>query len=573
VSNLIYACWREGTDALPTGALARVADRIRPSQLSGHPHQVVETPREALCLTGPVGAAVMSGLSAHLGAFAGEWKDWHRPGSPVPDGTFALIRSDGAITELCSDFAGSRTIWYALTETRFFASTSQRALLCLLGDLDLNRRAFAWFLSSGTLGPTDAWDARLRRLPREARLTLDRTRWTVDLRAAPLAFDPVPMKAAECREALLEILRASVRRFDFTKARWALPLSGGYDCRFILGVLVESGLRPPTMTWGLASSRTQPGNDAFIAEKLAAHHGLPHDYLLTERTEDAPEAIVDRFLAASGGTTDQLFPYLDGLRMWAAFADQGVAGVIRGDEGFGWIPVKTGTHARNSVGLVLLSDFMDPSMAEEIADGGQILPEAWMRHPDESIPVYRDRLYHGYRIPIGLAALNDVKAPFVEIASPLLAREVLSFVRRMPDVQRTDKALFRQIATSLSPPLPYATMGADDDRNGYLRSDPYTLWFKEELVSAEANTLLPPSLQAELLAGLRGPVSGGNASRSMRAALKRIIPSAWVKAARAQMGPERPSQRLLALRAALASRMIRMLEQDARTLKAGASGW
>lgn len=569
MSNLIYACWREGAKALQADALVRVADRIRPSGLEGHPHRTAEGEREALCLTGPVGAAEMSGLAAHVGAFAGDETDWQRPGSPVPDGTFALIRSDGGLTELCSDFAGSRTLWYAQTEEHFFASTSQRALVCLLGSLDLNRQAFAWFLSSGSLGPTDAWDARLRRLPREARLSLDRARWTLELRAAPLAFDPTPVKTEECREALLEILRASVRRFDFTKARWALPLSGGYDCRFILGVLVEEGLRPPTMTWGMAASRTQPGNDAFIAEKLAAHYGLAHGYLLTDGPEDAPEAVVDRFLGASGGTTDQLFPYLDGLRMWAAFADQGIAGVIRGDEGFGWIPVKSDAHARNSVGLTLLSDFMDPSQAEEIAHGGQRLPEEWGRRAQESIPAYRDRLYHGYRIPIGLAALNDVKAPFVEIASPLLAREALAFIRRMPDALRTDKALFRQIATSLSPPLPYATMGADDDRNGYLGSGPYTRWFKEELASAEAGVLLPPSLQADLLAGLRGPASGGSSSRSMRAALKRIIPSAWVKAARAQMGPERPSRRLLTLRAALGSRMVRLLEQDARTLGAG----
>ncbi|HET8901947.1 MAG TPA: hypothetical protein VFM84_08435, partial [Holophagaceae bacterium] len=437
MSNLIYACWREGAAAQPASALARVADRIRPSGLERHPHQMAEGAREALCLTGPVGAAEVRGLAAHLGAFAGEEKDWQLPGSPVPDGTFALIRSDDGITELCSDFAGSRTLWYARTEEHFFASTSQRALVCLLSSLELNRQAFAWFLSSGSLGPSDAWDTRLRRLPREARLSLDRARWTLELHAAPLAFEPAPMKTEECREALLEILRASVRRFDFTKARWALPLSGGYDCRFILGVLVEEGLRPPTMTWGMAASRTQAGNDAFIAEKLAAHYGLDHDYLLTERPEEAPEAVVDRFLAASGGTTDQLFPYLDGLRMWAAFADQGVAGVIRGDEGFGWIPVKSAAHARNSVGLVLLSDFMDPPLAEEIADGGQHLSGEWMRRADESVPAYRDRLYHGYRIPVGLAALNDVKAPFVEIASPLLAREVLSFIRRMPDALRT----------------------------------------------------------------------------------------------------------------------------------------
>ncbi len=566
MSNLIFACWRGPQGALTEDDLRRLADQITPSNVTGHPHQVVMGAREGLCLTGPVGAATTKETSAHLGAFAGSWPAWHDPGSPVPDGSFALVRSDGGRVELCSDFAGSRTLWYVLTETRFLASTSQRALVGLLEGLDLNRSAFAWFLSSGTLGPSDGWDRRIHRLPRNARLLLDCQRWTLDLRTTPLEFSPRPMVSAACREELLGILRAAIGRFDFTTARWALPLSGGYDCRFILGALVEAGMRPPTMTWGLASSLTQPGNDAFIARKLAAHYGLTHDYLLSERSEDPPAAVVDRFLAASGGTTDQLFPYLDGLRMWASFATRGISGVIRGDEGFGWIPVRTAQHARSSVGLVRLGDFLAEAEAEALADGAQRLPETLEHRAGESIPAYRDRLYHGFRIPVGLAALNDVKAPYVEIASPLLAREVLAFVREMPDDLRTDKRTFRQIAKAVGPPLPYATMGADDDRNDYLRSEAYQCWFREELGSGTVEALLPASWRTRLESDLQDTFSSSLSTRSVRAALKRVIPSAWVGAIRARMGPERPSKRLLTLRAALASRMVRMLEADARAM-------
>ena len=38
-------------------------------------------------------------------------------------------------------------------------------LVCLLGDLRLNDEAVAWLASSGTLGPDNAWDTRLRRVP------------------------------------------------------------------------------------------------------------------------------------------------------------------------------------------------------------------------------------------------------------------------------------------------------------------------------------------------------------------------------------------------------------------------
>ena len=569
MSNVIFACWRGPQGGLSEGDLRRVADRITPSNVAGHPHRVVMGTLEGLCLTGPVGAATAKETSAHLGAFAGSWPAWHEPGSPVPDGTFALVRSDGGRVELCSDFAGSRTLWYVLTETRFLASTSQRALVALMEGLEFNRAAFAWFLSSSTLGPSDGWDRRIHRLPQNARLVLDRQRWTLDLRTTPIEFSPRPMNAAACREELLGIMRAAIQRFDFTSERWALPLSGGYDSRFILGVLVEAGTRPPTMTWGLASSLHQPGNDAFIARRIASHYGLAHDYLLSERSEDPPAAVVDQFLAASVGATDQLFPYLDGLRMWASFAANGISGVIRGDEGFGWIPVRSVRHARTSVGLTMLGDFLTEAEAEELADGAQRLPEALEHRAGESIPAYRDRLYHGHRIPVGLAALNDVKAPFVEIASPLLSREVLSFVRQMPDDLRTSKAAFSQIARAAGPPVPYATMGADDDRSDFIHSEPYLRWLREELESGTVEALLPASWRARLLGHLSETSFAPTSSRTVRAALKRVIPTSWIRAVKARMGPELPSWGFLALRTALASRLVRLLESDAKAMREG----
>ncbi len=566
MSNLIYACWREPEDALDEASLKQVADRIAPEGMRRFQHQVVMNRRDCLCLTGPVGAARSEGTSAHLGVFEGSWPDWHVPGSALPDGSFALVRSNEAKVELCSDFAGSRTLWYAQSESCFFASTSQRALVCLLKGFELNRSAVAWFLSSGSLGPSDGWDKRLSRLPRGARLELDRIRWRVDLHAPPVEFHPRKMPAADCRHELMEILKAVLHGFDFTSGTWALPLSGGYDSRFILALLYETGLRPTTMTWGLAASLAQPGNDAFIAKELAKHYGLPHDYLLTEISEAPPEQVVDAFLSASGGTTDQLFPYLDGLRLWCSFPERGIDGVIRGDEGFGSIPVNSELQARSVLMMVVLADFMDEATAEQLSGGTQRVPEDLKRRADETLAVYRDRIYHAYRIPIGLAALNDVKAPFVEIACPLLSRRVLEFVREMPDQLRTDKGLFKDLAKSVSPPIPYATMGADDDRNGYLESATYSGWLEQELETVIAHRLFPGHSRESLIAAVQQPPSLLGPNRSLRAALKRIIPTSWVRGVRAQMGPILPGKRLLSLRSALICRMVRLLEEDSNLL-------
>ncbi len=566
MTNLIYGCWRDPQKAFDEASLIRVADRIAPSGIRTYPHHVAVNETEGLCLTGPVGVAAAKGTSAHLGAFEGRWPEWHVVGSDLPDGSYALIRSNDAKVEVCSDFAGSRTLWYARTEDHFFASTSQRALICLLEGFVLNRSAVAWFLSSGSLGPTDAWDRRLSRLPSGGCLELDRKLWRTVLHTHPAEFHPRKMLASDCRHDLSALLKETIQGFDFKTGNWALPLSGGYDSRFILTSLYEGGLRPFTMTWGLAASLTQPGNDAFIAEKLAKHYGLSHEYLLTEASEDPPEPVVDAFLSASSGATDQLFPYLDGLRMWSSFSDRGIDGVIRGDHGFGWIPTRSDLHARTSMDLMILEDFLDEATAEQISDQKQKIPEGLQRREDETIPTYRDRLHHSYHIPIGLAALSDVKAPFVEIASPLLSRRVLEFVRQMPDEFRTGKALFKHIAKSVSPPIPYATMGADDDRDDYLGSAPFSRWLETELGTEIAHRLFPAPFRESLLAGIHRAPSPLTPSRNLRAALKRIIPTSWVRAVRARMGPILPGRRLLALRSSLICRMVRLLEQDAALL-------
>jgi hypothetical protein len=565
MANLIHVTWRRPEAALAAEALRAVADRIQPAPLAGHPAEIVAGDRSLLALTGPRGAAVHHHTSAHLGAFSGAWPRWHQPGTEVPEGTFALVREDDTTVEVCSDFAGTRTLWYSVTEERLLVSTSQHALIGLLGGFELNRTALAWFISSGSLGPVDAWDHRVKRLPRGARLVLDRVGWSHRVEEAELAFTPRPQEERACREAFDEVLRTALQGFDFSGGRWGFPLSGGYDCRYMLTQLVAGGLHPATMTWGLAASLNTPGNDAYVARLLARHYDLPHDYLLTEVASEGPEAVIDTFLAASGGTTDQLFPYLDGMKLWTSLAAQGFDGIIRGDEGFGWIPVRDDQHARTSVGMMVLADFMDPVTAEALSGGTQVIPEAYLRRPEETLEMYRDRLYHGYRIPVGLAALNDVKAPFVEIASPLLCRPVLEFIRTMPDAFRTDKSLFRRLATSQSPAIPYATMAADDDRNDFLRTGPYPVWIRQQLRTELAAELFPPVFLAPLVREPGHASFSSNLRRSLRGLLKRIIPGGWVKAARAQMGAILPSNRTLALRAALATRLVARLRAESGT--------
>src|SRR5262245_1226216 len=128
-------------------------------------------------LLNPNASALTHGGSIAIGTLLEPRHDWHAPRAPLPDGTFALLRADEAHIELAADSVGSRTLWYALTNHELIASTSQRAIVTLLGSFEPNRAALPWMLSSGTLGPTAAWDARLRRLQPGERVLLDRARW------------------------------------------------------------------------------------------------------------------------------------------------------------------------------------------------------------------------------------------------------------------------------------------------------------------------------------------------------------------------------------------------------------
>jgi len=562
MANLIYTCWRGPDPGVGRETLEQVAERITPVSIRGRGHRFQEGPGECWCLTGPGDAAGFEGGSAaHLGVFSRPGRDWHRPGAPVPDGSFALVRSEPETSEVWSDYAGSRTLWYVFTDRFLAASTSQRALVCLLKDFSCNKAAFAWFLSSGTLGPSDSWDLRIRRLSRGAHLSLDRSRWTLERHTTPVLFEARSMSASAAQEGLREVVASAVKGCDLQCPPWILPLSGGYDSRILLALLHAEGIRPRTVTWGVAASRSQPGNDAYVARELARHYGVTNDYLFTEVLGAAPEEIVDAFLSAHGGTTDGLFPYLDGLKLWSGFTAEGVGGIIRGDEGFGTRPRPELNH-RFAQGLILLRDFLGEADAEMISDGGQAIPEELLRRPGESVQTYGDRLVHSFFIPVDLASLNDVKAPFLEIANPLLAGSVLSYVRQMPDGLRVGRAAYKNLTQSLSPPIGFATLAADDSRSGFLQEGRFRHWIARELEGGFSERMLPQAVRRSLLASVRDGSTSILDSRYGRSTLKRIIPESWVVAVRSWRKPDPPETRTLAFRCALASRLEHILKQD-----------
>src|SRR5688572_4332728 len=400
-------------------------------------------------LLNPNGASCLQGASMAIGTLLEPRDDWHVPGAALPDGSFALLRADDAHVELAADSVGSRTLWYTFTEQELIVSSSQRAIVTLLGSFEPNRDVLPWMLSSGTLGPTAAWDRRVHRLQPGERVLLVRASWRLTSTVEPVQF---AADESASRAAHLERLRAAVanacRRWSFDARKWVLTLSGGWDSRSLLCLLRERGIE--TVTWGRPNSAEQDGSDAQVARQVAAALAVPHRFFAIA-AHCAPDVALDRFLAAGEGRVARISGYIDGFDVWKTLFDEGYEGVIRGDEAFGSIPVTSPYGARWTASLTTLGDYYSASDREAFELPEQTIPERLRRGRKETLATWRDRLYQQFRVPSVLAGLTDLKAAYVEVGNPLLSRSVLDCVRALPDELRTGKCLWKEVVTAQLP--------------------------------------------------------------------------------------------------------------------------
>jgi hypothetical protein len=489
------------------------------------------------------------------------------PGAALPDGSFALLRADDTHVELAADGTASRTLWYALTDHELIASSSQRAIVTLLGSFEGNRAVLPWMLSTGTLGPTGGWDARLTRVQPGERVVLDRARWRLRSSIEPASFAP---DASLSRAAHRERLRSSVANacdhWSFDAREWVLTLSGGADSRSLLYLLRDRGIG--TVTWGLPDTADQEGGDVQIARAVARALAVPHRFFAIESHAHAPEVVLERFIALGEGRVDSISGYVDGFEIWKTLFEHGYGGVIRGDEAFGWVPVRSEYAVRSTTNLATLADFLSAKELDSFELPPQTVPEALQRGRGETLATWRDRLYQQSRIPSCLAALTDLKTGYLEVGNPLLTRSVLTCVRALPDELRTDKRLWLEIVAAQLPQIPLARRVAIPSVTDFLTDRPVLELLQDELASQRALALFAPPLLARCRAALRAALP--KASRPTRrrdwrdSRLAAAVP-APVRAAIRGLRTTRPCIRplTLAFRAFIAARAHARLAADA----------
>jgi len=571
MSKIIYVCSRNRPfDSKDELRLSEICKELEPDNLSlSGNHKISVHDKIAFGIMNPPKSIVCNGTSVLLGYLYNSCNRLYEPLSEFPDGSYALFRDNPDYLEVVSDPAASRTIWYYFDDNLFISSTSQRAIVKFIGNFVFDERVIPWMLSTGSLGPGLSWDKRLQRLDPDSSVVLDKDNWSISTKQTPVKFAETSRSDSEHQRLLTDAIKKTVGSLkDINYNEWVLPLSGGYDSRAILCFIMSNGINAKelqTITWGLKDSINEKGNDARVAKDLAGALGVKHRYYHTNISEEPIEKVIDRFILCGEGRIDHLSGYMDGFEIWRKLHEDGVQGIIRGDEGFGWGPVLSKSNVLQSVGCNPCSNI--PNLKNIIVDYGfsvQELPLDLEMRETESLEQWRDRLYHEFRLPTILAALSDLKYSYVEQIDPLISRSILHQVREMPDSLRTDKALFKSIVNAIGPNIAYANKGANLDPGDIMRKNEVVNLLKQKIQSEHAREIFRSDFIQFILDGIKTSSVNQSSKRSLEQKIIRMIPPFIKDIVRKTYSSDLDGN-ILAFRVFIIIRMHEILKNDCKT--------
>jgi hypothetical protein len=544
-----------------------LSDRLTPDNISPFPPRIIQEKGISIAIFNPSNALHVKNTSVCMGNLLQPQDSWWKPLADIPDGSYALFRSDRSKVELLSDTMGARTIWYIQTEKEFIASTSQRAIVAFLGEYQPNPTVYPWMLSTGTLGPELSWDSRIQLLPGDTRLILDRTSWEITIHREPVQFNAIDIPDNQQESMLKQAIEETFEHLELDLGRWVLPLSGGLDSRAIL-LLLKDHKNLKCVTWGVGHSLKDPKSDATIAKTIAQHLDLDHEFYEIDLLHEPFDTVFNRFLIAGEGRIDNIAGYMDGFKIWKHFFESGYYGILRGDQAFGNRAVSDSQDVYKSVGLHLLTDFenLNP-VSDVILELGQIRPSVLRQKEDESLEGWRDRINAEFETPVILAALNDLKLSYVEIVSPFLTRKIIQQIRQLPDDLRTDKSLFRKILQAVNPDIPFAQVRSVAPTKDCLKIPGVNKHMKEELHTDHAKNMLPEALLRFILQNMKVAHQWRRkTSLPLYRPVKQNVSQVKKKIFKQKGKKQILDINILALRTCLISKMDKLLRADAKSL-------
>ncbi|MDT0649638.1 hypothetical protein [Autumnicola edwardsiae] len=530
MSKILYICYRNKTiDKSTIKKVKKISDSIVPNDIEVKPIKIFAEENIIYSIVNPHPDIISKGSSIVLGNFFENIPDWEKTTSHQPDGNYVMFRANSMKLEVLTDFLGSRNVWYYFDDHMIVLSSSQKAIVSFLGDFHFDPRVIPWMISTGTLGRY-GWDQRIKKISPNGKVIIDRKRWQLQELAESIQFHPSPLPKKNYKNLLETALLDTFKNLNAITSlkNWAVTLSGGHDSRGILLLLSNTTKNKSirTITWGTKNSLLDPSSDSAISKKLSNIMGTKHTFYDTQKTKESMEMIIERFLINGEGEIDHLAGYLDGFLLWKNMWENGITGIIRGDEVFGYSKVNSPLMVKKVVGLTLCQDYKNLKKYPYIQALEQKIPDDLVRRDKESLSLWRDRIYQGYRIPTTISALADLKYSYVEQINPFLSKKIVKIVRQIPDNLRTNKKLFRAIMKKYDIKVPYASKSSNASLLHLLRDERIVAILRLELESEYATKIFPSSFLSEINSNLNTENdSNQNISKSNKISrLKAILP-------------------------------------------------
>lgn len=234
-----------------------------------------------------------------------------------------------------------------------------------------------------------------------------------------------------------------------------LFLSGGWDCRGLLGAMRELGRSPAiVVTNGVSDER--PDADTGLARRIASDLNIPYRFCRREPELSSRHCVEG--ISRCELRTDTC-PEVFGQHRVSAEIFSGVFAMLKGDEIWGWGDLAmTRSQAIGNVMPTCLSPALKGILAGELAAESDELYEAEIERvlagcENDSWNDRKDYLYLYGRVARYIFGLGASDEEHIQVRRPFLTRRVLDVVSRMPDEARVQKNLYLQLLKRRYPEL------------------------------------------------------------------------------------------------------------------------
>jgi hypothetical protein len=567
MAKIVYACVRNTSHApLIKKRIESIIDKLVPDNIPEARCKLVDKGEIIYGISTYTSQVAETESGVRLGIAYNDSGKWWKPKSGHPEGSYAIIRADSDFVEAITDMACTHAIWYYKDEDVFIAGTSQRAVIKVAGQFEIEKRNIPWMLSSGSLAPSLSWSKNVHFVEADGAVLLNRNTWQVSSSCNRVEFRIDKSTDKQFKEEFKRSLLDSFRNYGVDLSTCILPISGGYDSRGIACLFKETGRdisKLDSITWGNGSSLHNKNSDGYLGAAIAKSLGMPHSFLKTDTTKEPVEAVLERFIRCSEGRVDHVAGYADGMGIWRKIFETGELNVLRGDEPFGGFESGSMLRSRLVTGMKLCEDYSNLQDYEEYGFEKQVLAEHLIPIPGkDTTATYRDKLYQGYRMPTTLSALSDVKYAYTEILNPCLTRQIIGQARRLPDHLRTEKVLYKKIIDELSPKIPYASEEAIS--YDILNTPDAVRLFCSEISSDYMRQLFPEAFLGKILADLQKPAGATDTGMlgKLKKAVNRNLPPAVKDKLRKSIHKPAVEASRLAFRIYLTGRAYKMYMED-----------